>query len=46
MKIGIKTSLCILQATKWQDCTQDDLDMVKREKSNERNWNFVNSSTI
>ena len=35
--MGRKTTVWILQATNWENCTRDDLDMAKKRKPPERN---------
>ena len=32
-----KTTIWIFQATNWQDCTQEDMDITTKGKSQERN---------
>ena len=35
--MGRKLTVWIFQATNWQDCSREDMDMVKKKKSQERN---------
>ena len=36
--MGRKTTIWILQVTNWGDCIQDDLEMSKKGKLQDRNW--------
>ena len=40
-----KTTVWIFQGANQQDCRREDLDVRKKEKSQERNWISFNSST-